>query len=117
MPTAVMTCSESADIYDMCDVDAAVLTSVDSGFFALTDQDQLIGFRSFGADGQVPDGMYEVCLESARHGFPWIDEVNARVREVGGVVCGERRGEDSADSSDLGVRRADRSADALPFRD
>jgi ribosomal-protein-alanine N-acetyltransferase len=47
------------DIYDMSDGDAATLTSANSGFFALTDQNQLIGFRSFGADGQVPGGTYD----------------------------------------------------------
>ena len=47
------------DLYDMSDEDAAVLTSADGGFFALTGQDELIGFRSFGADGQVPGGVYD----------------------------------------------------------
>jgi hypothetical protein len=42
------------DIYDMPDEDAAVLTGADGGFFALTGQHELIGFRSFGTDGQVP---------------------------------------------------------------
>src|SRR6266700_8383704 len=30
-----------------------------NGFFALTDGGRLIGFRSFGADGQVPGGQYD----------------------------------------------------------
>jgi [ribosomal protein S18]-alanine N-acetyltransferase len=47
------------DIYDMPDEDAAVLTGADGGFFALTGQHELIGFRSFGADGQVPGGTYD----------------------------------------------------------
>src|SRR5437899_2597028 len=47
------------DLYDMSDADAATLTSADGGFFALVDRDELIGFRSFGADGQVPGGSYD----------------------------------------------------------
>ena len=47
------------DCYDMTSCDPAVLTSEDGGFFALVDGAQLIGFRSFGADGQVPGGVYD----------------------------------------------------------
>jgi [ribosomal protein S18]-alanine N-acetyltransferase len=47
------------DCYDMTDVDPVFLASTDSGFFALTDETGLIGFRSFGADGQVPGGAYD----------------------------------------------------------
>jgi hypothetical protein len=47
------------DLYDTSDADAATLTSADGGFFALVDRDELIGFRSFGADGQVPGGSYD----------------------------------------------------------
>jgi RimJ/RimL family protein N-acetyltransferase len=47
------------DCYDMTDADPTFLTSPDSGFFALTDESGLIGFRSFGADGQVPGGAYD----------------------------------------------------------
>ncbi len=47
------------DIYDMADDDATALASTSGGFFALTDQHGLIGFRSFGADGQVPGGSYD----------------------------------------------------------
>ncbi len=47
------------DLYDMSDGDAAILTSTDGGYFALTDRDELIGFRSFGEDGQVPGGTYD----------------------------------------------------------
>ena len=47
------------DLYDMSVADAAILTSADGGFFALVDRDELIGFRSFGADGQVPGGSYD----------------------------------------------------------
>lgn len=46
-------------VYDMSDTDAAYLTSPEGGFFALTDGDELIGFRSFGPDGQVPGGRYD----------------------------------------------------------
>jgi ribosomal-protein-alanine N-acetyltransferase len=43
----------------MTSADAAFLTSPTSGFFALTDATGLIGYRSFGADGQVPGGEYD----------------------------------------------------------
>jgi [ribosomal protein S18]-alanine N-acetyltransferase len=39
--------------------DAAFLAGPESGFFALTEAGDLIGFRSFGADGQVPGGAYD----------------------------------------------------------
>ena len=47
------------DCYDMTDADPAFLASADSGFFALVDGTGLIGFRSFGPDGQVPGGVYD----------------------------------------------------------
>ncbi|HEY2551880.1 MAG TPA: GNAT family protein [Streptosporangiaceae bacterium] len=48
------------DCYDMTGADSAVLTDPASGFFALTgDAGELIGFRSFGQDGQVPGGSYD----------------------------------------------------------
>jgi [ribosomal protein S18]-alanine N-acetyltransferase len=47
------------DCYDMTGADPAFLSSPDSGFFALTGQAGLIGYRSFGPDGQVPGGDYD----------------------------------------------------------
>jgi RimJ/RimL family protein N-acetyltransferase len=47
------------DCYDMAVADPGFLASPDSGFFALTDGTGLIGFRSFGPDGQVPGGAYD----------------------------------------------------------
>jgi [ribosomal protein S18]-alanine N-acetyltransferase len=47
------------DCYDMAGVDPAALAGPDSGFFALTAASGLIGFRSFGSDGQVPGGTYD----------------------------------------------------------
>jgi [ribosomal protein S18]-alanine N-acetyltransferase len=47
------------DCYDMTDADPGVLASQDGGFFALIDGTGLIGFRSFGPDGQVPGGVYD----------------------------------------------------------
>ena len=47
------------DCYDMTGVDPGFLVDAESGFFALTDDEALIGFRSFGADGQVPGGSYD----------------------------------------------------------
>jgi [ribosomal protein S18]-alanine N-acetyltransferase len=46
------------DYNDMTSADPAFLADPASGFFALTDDGELIGFRSFGADGQVPGGDY-----------------------------------------------------------
>ena len=46
------------DYNDMTSADPAFVTDPASGFFALTDDGELIGFRSFGADGQVPGGDY-----------------------------------------------------------
>jgi [ribosomal protein S18]-alanine N-acetyltransferase len=46
------------DYNDMTSADPAFLANPASGFFALTDDGELIGFRSFGADGQVPGGDY-----------------------------------------------------------
>lgn len=47
------------DCYDMTGADPAFIASAASGYFALTDEDVLIGFRSFGEDGQVPGGEYD----------------------------------------------------------
>ena len=47
------------DCYDMTGADPADLVDPASGYFALLDGDRLIGFRSFGADGQVPGGPYD----------------------------------------------------------
>jgi RimJ/RimL family protein N-acetyltransferase len=50
------------DCYDMTGVDPGFMASAESGFFALVaDDGDLIGFRSFGADGQVPGGRYDSC--------------------------------------------------------
>jgi [ribosomal protein S18]-alanine N-acetyltransferase len=43
----------------MAGIDPAALAGPDSGFFALTHAAALIGFRSFGSDGQVPGGTYD----------------------------------------------------------
>lgn len=50
---------EPYDCYDMTSADPAFLISAASGYFALTDGPDLIGFRSFGTDGQVPGGDYD----------------------------------------------------------
>jgi [ribosomal protein S18]-alanine N-acetyltransferase len=47
------------DCYDMTGSDPAFLASPESGFFALVNETGLIGFRSFGVDGQVPGGKYD----------------------------------------------------------
>jgi RimJ/RimL family protein N-acetyltransferase len=47
------------DVYDMTGADPGHLAGADSGFYALLDREELIGFRSFGPDGQVPGGPYD----------------------------------------------------------
>jgi [ribosomal protein S18]-alanine N-acetyltransferase len=47
------------DCYDMTAADPSFIASPVSGFFALVGRDELIGFRSFGVDGQVPGGEYD----------------------------------------------------------
>ncbi len=47
------------DLYDMTSVDPVFLTSEENGYYVLTDDDGLIGFRLFGADAQVPGGQYD----------------------------------------------------------
>jgi ribosomal-protein-alanine N-acetyltransferase len=46
------------DAYDMVNADPDFLADPTSGFHALVEGDELIGFRSFGDDGQVPGGPY-----------------------------------------------------------
>ena len=46
-------------LYDMTGADPGFFASPASGYFALTEGDELIGFRSFGQDGQVPGGSYD----------------------------------------------------------
>lgn len=48
------------DCYDMTGCDPGFMTDPDNRYFALVDDAaELIGFRSFGADGQVPGGRYD----------------------------------------------------------
>ena len=47
------------DCYDMTDADPPFLVSLASGYTALVEDGELIGFRSFGSDGQVPGGRYD----------------------------------------------------------
>lgn len=65
-----MTCAHAAEVvtwryaapydcYDMTDADPAFLAGPDSQFYALVDDEGLLGFRSFGDDGQVPGGTYD----------------------------------------------------------
>lgn len=51
--------------YDMTGATPDTLIDQANGFFALLEGDELIGFRSFGADGQVPGGTYwETALDT-----------------------------------------------------
>ena len=47
------------DLNDMTGADPAFLASPESGFWALTGDGELIGFRSFGPDGRVPGYDYD----------------------------------------------------------
>ena len=47
------------DCYDMTGADPGWLVRPEAGFHALLAGDQLIGFRSFGPDGQVPGWAYD----------------------------------------------------------
>ena len=47
------------DCYDMTDAGPDELLEPDRGFHAVLDVDRLIGFRSFGPDGQVPGWTYD----------------------------------------------------------
>jgi [ribosomal protein S18]-alanine N-acetyltransferase len=47
------------DVYDMVGTDPAELLGPEIGFHAVLAQDRLIGFRSFGPDGQVPGWDYD----------------------------------------------------------
>src|SRR5215472_8179555 len=47
------------DCYDMTSANPAFIADPASGFFALVGRKELIGFRSFGVDGQVPGGDYD----------------------------------------------------------
>jgi [ribosomal protein S18]-alanine N-acetyltransferase len=47
------------DCYDMTDSEPGFLADQENGFFAPVDESGLIGFRSFGPDGQVPGGEYD----------------------------------------------------------
>jgi ribosomal-protein-alanine N-acetyltransferase len=47
------------DCYDMTGADPEFMLNPDNEFFALAADGELAGFRSFGADGQVPGGAYD----------------------------------------------------------
>ena len=47
------------DLNDMTGADPAFLASPESGFWALTGDGELLGFRSFGPDGWVPESALD----------------------------------------------------------
>jgi ribosomal-protein-alanine N-acetyltransferase len=57
---------EPYQCYDLADGDPAYFLDPANGFYALLDEDGgLIGYRSFGPDGQVPGGTYDdVALDT-----------------------------------------------------
>jgi [ribosomal protein S18]-alanine N-acetyltransferase len=71
------------DCYDMTEADPAFITSEAGGYFALADGGALIGFRSFGADGQVPGGRYDAsALDTGRAFRVTVARFNARALRV-----------------------------------
>lgn len=61
---------EPYQCYDLAGADPAYFTDPANGFVALVDDDgALIGYRSFGPDGQVPGGAYECACEGACEGM------------------------------------------------
>ena len=81
------------DYYDMTGTDPAYLTEPASGFFALLDPDGLIGFRSFGADGQVPGGRYDASALDTGGGLcPELTGKGLGREAIGtGLAFGRRR--------------------------
>lgn len=47
------------DCYDMTGADPEILANRESQFYALVEDQRVIGFRSYGVDGQVPGGIYD----------------------------------------------------------
>jgi RimJ/RimL family protein N-acetyltransferase len=47
------------EVYDMADVSPDDLLDPASGYFAVLADDRLVGFRSFGTNGQVPGWSYD----------------------------------------------------------
>jgi hypothetical protein len=70
------------DCYDMTDADPGFLAGPGSGFFALTDESGLIGFRSFVPDGQVPGGVYGDSALDTGGGLRPISPVKARAGKL-----------------------------------
>jgi ribosomal-protein-alanine N-acetyltransferase len=71
------------DCYDMTEADPAFITSEAGGYFALADGGALIGFRSFGADGQVPGGRYDAsALDTGRAFRVTVARFSARALRV-----------------------------------
>lgn len=50
---------EPYSCYDMTDADPQALADPANGFHAVLGDEELVGFRSFGPDGQVPGGDYD----------------------------------------------------------
>ena len=47
------------DVYDLADADPETLLRPETGMHALLEGHRLVGFRSFGPDGQVPGWQYD----------------------------------------------------------
>ena len=85
------------DCYDMTSASEAFLTSQESGFYALVDDGELIGFRSFGEDGRVPGGTYDASALDTGGGLrpdltgqgtgPRGDRHGAGIRPAGVRAC------------------------------
>jgi RimJ/RimL family protein N-acetyltransferase len=109
------------DCYDMTNADPAFLTDPASGFFALIDATGLIGYRSFGPDGQVPGGSYDASALDTGGGMRPDLTGKGLGREAirTGLDFGRRRFAPAAFRVTIATFnvRAQRVVEALGFRD
>jgi [ribosomal protein S18]-alanine N-acetyltransferase len=108
------------DCYDMTNADAAFLAAPAGGYFALIDGTELIGFRSFGADGQVRGGDYDASALDTGGGLrPDLTGKGLGQEAIAtGLEFGRRRFAPSAFRMTIATFnvRAQRVAAALGFR-
>jgi ribosomal-protein-alanine N-acetyltransferase len=108
------------DCYDMTGADPAWLISPGSGFFALTDRTGLIGYRSFGPDGQVPGGDYDGSALDTGGGLrPDLTGIGLGREAIGtGLEFGQRQFQPQAFRVTIATFnvRAQRVVAALGFR-
>jgi [ribosomal protein S18]-alanine N-acetyltransferase len=108
------------DTNDMTGADPGFLADPASGYYALTDETGLIGFRSFGADGQVPGWAYDDRALDTGGGLR--PELTGRGLGRQAITAGLEFGQRSFDPAAFRVTiatynlRARRVVEALGFR-